>query len=196
MTDVFAEVRERVTAKEAAIRYGLEVKRDFARCPFHSERTGSLHFFDGQFYCFGCHEKGSSIDFTARLFGLDAVEAVRRLNEDFSLGLELDRPATVADKEAARKRKEAQEVKEQFEKWRCSFINQLNACIRHANRLTISDLDSLTEADILALQYKEAFEEWAGQLAADSMEGRIEIFRMKGGIEPLVRKILNPILES
>ncbi len=191
MTDVFSEVRERVTARAAAERYGIEVKRDFARCPFHGEKTASLHFHDGGFYCFGCHEKGSSIDFTARLFGLDNLGAVRRLNEDFALGLTLDRPATPEDREAARRRREEQATRQRYEAWRQGLLNDLAACHRYAHRLDLAHPDRLTDRDVLAVRYKETVLYWADLLADNDMEKQMQVFRMKGEIELLICKILN-----
>ncbi len=193
MTDIFAEVRERVTAKEAATRYGLEVKRDFACCPFHGEKTASLHFHDGGFYCFGCHAGGSSIDFTARLFGLDAVGAVRRLNEDFALNLPIDQPATPEDREKARKRKETAELHAQFERWRVDMVNRLNACYRHAHRLkqSITDLAALSDRDVLALKYQTTFEYWADLLTDGTAAQQMTLYRQRKELRVLTERILN-----
>lgn len=193
MTDVFAEVRERVTAKEAATRYGLEIKRDFARCVFHGEKTASLHFHDGGFYCFGCHAGGSSIDFTARLFGLDAVGAVRRLNEDFVLNLPVDQPATPEDREKARKRKETAELHAQFERWRMDTVNRLNACYRHAHRLkqSITDLSALSDRDVLALKYQTTFEYWADLLTDGTAAQQMTLYRQRKELRTLTDRILN-----
>ena len=51
------------------------------RCPFHSEKTPSFTVFPAtnSYYCFGCHETGDVIDFTAKLFGLSLYEAARKL---------------------------------------------------------------------------------------------------------------------
>ena len=49
-------------------------------CPFHLERTPSFFIFsDNHFYCYGCNEKGDSIDFLMKLKGYDFKEAVRSL---------------------------------------------------------------------------------------------------------------------
>lgn len=112
--DVFQAVRERVTAQEAARHYGLEVNRaGFCCCPFHGEKTPSMKLFpdDRGFYCFGCHKGGSVIDLVAGLLGLDPLGAVRQLNEDFRLGLEMDhKPDKRALQEADRRRKTAATV--------------------------------------------------------------------------------------
>lgn len=41
------------------------------RCPFHDERTGSLHCYaDGTWYCYGCRAGGSVFDFASRLWDI------------------------------------------------------------------------------------------------------------------------------
>jgi len=52
---------------------GRDAERGYVRCPFHSggnERTPSLHVHENQggWYCFGCAEGGSIIDFAAHLY--------------------------------------------------------------------------------------------------------------------------------
>ena len=92
MTDVFREVRERVSAQDAARHYGLTFdRRGWALCPFHNDKHPSMSFRNGRFRCWVCDVGGDSIDFTARLLGLDAMGAVERLNADFGLALPLHR---------------------------------------------------------------------------------------------------------
>ena len=70
--------------------YGFNIKRgNFICCPFHNEKTPSLKIYDGNrgFYCFGCGEHGSVIDFVMRYFDLDFQSAISKLNDDFKLGL-------------------------------------------------------------------------------------------------------------
>ncbi len=184
MTDIFTEVRSRVTAKEAAQRYGVEVRRDFAKCPFHGERTASLHFFDGRFYCFGCHASGSSIDFVARLQGVEPLEACKILNRDFGLGLAFDRPP---DPGEARRRAELHQLHQKFEQWREGTIRDLNNCICRANRAR----PPFTEADVLALRNRETFAYTADVLTSGTPEEQMAIFRERGRMEPFLQQILN-----
>lgn len=54
---------------------GTPVGRDGkARCPFHEDRTPSLHAYDDPargWMCFGCGAGGTIIDFGARLYGIE-----------------------------------------------------------------------------------------------------------------------------
>ncbi len=78
----------------------LELKRDYALCPFHVERSPSFHVHrpTNTFCCFGCGAKGDGIEFIRRYRGLDFVAAVVALSGSSVVslpgrGLLLARPA-------------------------------------------------------------------------------------------------------
>ena len=84
----YARIKQTVTTRQAAERYGLPVNRSgMARCPFHEDHNPSMKV-DDRFYCFGCHASGDVIDFTARLFGLSPYAAAQKLETDFGIGAE------------------------------------------------------------------------------------------------------------
>lgn len=90
-SDVAAEIRQRVSALQAAEVYGLDPDRSgFVHCPFHTgDNHGSLKLYPGDrgWHCFGCGAGGDVIDLVRKLFGLTFQQAVVRLDTDFSLGL-------------------------------------------------------------------------------------------------------------
>lgn len=87
-------IKQTVTTRQAAERYGLPVNRSgMARCPFHNDRNPSMKV-DDRFYCFGCHASGDVIDFTARLFGISLKDAAEKLAADFGIN---SRPPTQSD---------------------------------------------------------------------------------------------------
>lgn len=90
------EIKRRVTAVEAADKYGLSHdKAGFAVCPFHGDTNPSLKLYAGArgWTCFGCHAGGSVIDLVMRLTDTDFCQAVEKINRDFSLGLPLGMPS-------------------------------------------------------------------------------------------------------
>lgn len=99
-TDWAKEIKDRLTAREVFEYYGLYVNpRGFCKCPFHSggvERTGSLKVYEGSkgWHCFGCGEGSTVIDFAMKYFNLPFLDACKKLNEDFRLGLPIDKPLT------------------------------------------------------------------------------------------------------
>lgn len=78
-------------------------------CPFHKEKSPSFSVSAerGFFYCFGCKEHGSAIDFVMKLEGKTFPEAVRALAE--RAGIEVEETSTEAERReasAARKAKD------------------------------------------------------------------------------------------
>ena len=87
----FETVKNSVTVKQAAERYGYKDNRsDMICCPFHDDRHPSMKMNRDYFYCFGCGATGDVIDFVARLFGLSSYEAAKKLAHDF--GIDPDKP--------------------------------------------------------------------------------------------------------
>lgn len=44
--------------------YGIKIRADNKiKCPFHKERSGSLHVYNKDYYCYGCGASGDVIDF-------------------------------------------------------------------------------------------------------------------------------------
>ena len=79
----FETVKQTVTTRQAAERYGLSVNRSgMARCPFHADHNPSMKV-DDRFYCFGCGASGDVIVFTARRFGISLKDAATKLAADF-----------------------------------------------------------------------------------------------------------------
>ena len=116
--------------------YGFNIHRgNFICCPFHNEKTPSLKLYDGNrgFYCFGCGEHGSVIDFVMRYFGLDFQSAISKLNDDFCLGLPIGQ---IIDR------------RKQLEMERLAFQRRQKAKQEEAERKQIEDA------------YWAAFDEW------------------------------------
>ena len=52
--NIFEQVKESITTKQAAIQYGLNVNQnDMVCCPFHNDRHPSMKVAE-RYYCFGC----------------------------------------------------------------------------------------------------------------------------------------------
>ena len=112
MGALFDGVRARVTALEAAQAYGMEFGRNRrARCPWHDDRRPDLAFYEGRCYCHACHEGGDAVALTAQLFGLSQIDAARKINADFRLGLDGEAYTPPAGPSRA-------EVRRNLEDWR------------------------------------------------------------------------------
>lgn len=100
---IFEEVKELIDVPTAVRHYGVEVHRgNMALCPFHRERNPSCKLYADHYYCFGCQAHGDVITLVQELFSLSAIEAVKQLNSDFALGLNVDKPP---DMEAVNERR-------------------------------------------------------------------------------------------
>ena len=105
---IFDDIKELVDVPTAARTYGVEVHRgNMALCPFHRERHPSCKLYADHYYCFGCQAHGDVIRLVQELFGLKPIEAVKQLNSDFALGLDLDKPPDM-EKVNRRRRKIAE----------------------------------------------------------------------------------------
>ena len=139
------EIKQRVSMIEMLRHYGIETNRSgFCRCPFHQERSASFKAYPGTrgFYCFGCHESGSVIDFVMKFFGLSFGDAIKKINEDFSLGLpirekidrrkqlEMNRQAFIRKREMNAKKAERERLENAywaaFDEWKRLDDNKQN----------------------------------------------------------------------
>ena len=109
---LFEQVKECVTARQAAEHYGIKVKRNgMACCPFHKDRHPSMKA-DKIYHCFACGVGGDAIDFTARLFGLSQYEAAKKLVEDFGLDIKVGNRAPLKQKQS-----KVVMIREKLEQW-------------------------------------------------------------------------------
>ena len=85
---LFEAVKEAVTAREAAERYGLQVSRNgMAVCPFHHDKNPSMKL-DQRYYCFGCQATGDVIDFVSKYLEITVKDAAENLADDFGVQYE------------------------------------------------------------------------------------------------------------
>ena len=110
---VFEAVKQSITVREAAERYGIEVKRGgMACCPFHDDKNPSMKLNEEYFYCFGCGATGDVIDLTARLYNLSPKEAAEKLAQDFGLIYDSQAPPR---RRYVRQKTEAQKFQENWD---------------------------------------------------------------------------------
>jgi hypothetical protein len=101
---IFEQVKSALDMPTVARSYGLNINRSgMAICPFHDEKTPSAKIYPDSFHCFGCGEHGDVIRFTEKMFGLPPIDAVKKLNDDFGLNLDLGHAPVRAEKEELRK---------------------------------------------------------------------------------------------
>ena len=89
---IFEQVKSELNMIDVAKFYGALASHGMCLCPFHNEKTPSMKLYEKNFHCFGCGEHGDMIDFTAKVFGISSVDAAKRLNYDFGLHIDVDKP--------------------------------------------------------------------------------------------------------
>ena len=96
--NVFEAVKGKVTTRQAAEIYGIQVNRhSMAVCPFHNDKNPSLKL-DIRFHYFSCQADRDAVDFVSRLFGLSSKEAAMKLADDFSIPYDARKEPSVKPK--------------------------------------------------------------------------------------------------
>lgn len=129
--DEYAEyaelIRAAVPIRDLLEMNGVKVnRRGVALCPIHGDKNPSLKVYGGDrgWVCYGCRRGGSVINLAMALYGIGFRDAVRKLNDEFHVGIDFDRKPTpresflAAAKAAKRKTRRAREAekKETLEK--------------------------------------------------------------------------------
>lgn len=95
-----ATIKQAVSPEQALRLYvpGFTVNgKSFSCCAFHAEKTPSMKVFPDHVYCWGCHYSGDVIKIVETLFDLEPLDAMRKLNDDFAVGLPIDRALTLSE---------------------------------------------------------------------------------------------------
>ena len=121
---LFDAIRERVTARDAAEVYGLYFGRNRrARCPWHDDDNPDLTFYaNGTCYCHACHNGGDAVALTAQIFGLSMIEAAKKVNADFHLGLDAEKPVSVIVRNQIEQRRQEREKAVEAKRREWSFL--------------------------------------------------------------------------
>ena len=159
-------IKSSVTMPQLLSMYGISTGRhNRIPCPLHHGVRKNFAFKDRGFVCYVCGVHGDVITFTELYFGLDFMDACRKLDEDFHLGLNVggtldaekraEAERVSAALRAKRDRKEAERKRLQeayhaaLDRW-C----ELDKAIR--NGMPRTPFDDLTEQYAYALKHIDA----------------------------------------
>lgn len=85
---IFEDVKQQLNIRQVIEHYGYKVNRaNQFICPFHNDHKPSASIKNDYFNCFVCGAGGDLITFTAKLYGLSNIDACKKLDQDFHLGL-------------------------------------------------------------------------------------------------------------
>lgn len=105
--NVFKEIKARVDMPTISTAYGLYLEHGMVRCPFHDDDHPSAKLYQTQLHCFTCSKSWDAIALVAELLGLSPIDAARRIDSDFGLGLFKD--FTIPENRRKAKREIAQQ---------------------------------------------------------------------------------------
>ena len=184
---IFTEVKEHLTARQAAEHYGLHVKRNgVACCPFHDDKHPSMKI-DKNYHCFACGAGGDVTDYVSRMFGLSQHDAALKLIEDFNLPINVKRNMESSIREKLRIYKEKAEreqilhIQKRFEKWCSQTIDMLKDCIAEIDSikqfLVEKPLDMIFSEDYAQMLHAEpVINYWLDILCMGGVEEKQELF--------------------
>ena len=114
---IFEEVKQRLNIRQVVEFYGYKVNRNGKFiCAFHNDHKPSASIKNDYFHCFVCGAGGDLITFTAKLHGLSNIDACKKLDQDFHLGLSQQPVSHIdrlkADRERAKRQAELKRQKE------------------------------------------------------------------------------------
>lgn len=133
MTNYAYDIKHAVLATELFPFYGFELNRaGFCKSPFATEKTPSLKVYSGTrgWHDFSSGKGGDVIDFVREYFGLGFVDAQKKINDDFRLGLPIGEELTPAKQmEADKKIAERRRIQEERRKAQESLLNARRAAL-------------------------------------------------------------------
>ena len=186
--NIFSEVKEYLTARQAAEYYGLQVKKNgLACCPFHDDKHPSMKI-DKNYHCFACGVGGDAIDYVSRMFGLSQYDAALKLIVDFTLPIDATKgnaELSVQEKERIRREKAEHEritrIQERFEKWCSQTVDILRNCISEidgVNRFLIGKPPDIIFSEDYAqmLHAEPLINYWLDILCMGDVSERQELF--------------------
>ncbi len=158
------EIKERLSLPEAVACYGLEPRRGYLHCPFHSgDRTPSLRLYpNDSFYCFGCGAHGDVIDFVAGMEEKSKGETIKMLAAELGLDHQEVQPSDYAMR---LRRERLKREREKEKRWEQDAALALTAQLREYHELMSAGEES--DAFFEALQNVGRIEFLMEQLQED-----------------------------
>ena len=117
---IFEDVKRQLNIRQVVEFYGYKVNRaNQFICPFHNDHKPSASIKNDYFNCFVCGAGGDLITFTAKLHGLSNINACKKLDQDFHLGLSQQPMSHIdrlkADRERVKRQSELKRQREEEE---------------------------------------------------------------------------------
>lgn len=186
---IFEEVKELIDVPTAARQYGVEVRRsNFALCPFHNEKTPSCKLYADHYHCYGCGAHGDVIGLVQGIFNLTPMDAVKQINQDFGLGLDVSRPANPADLERIQRKHDERVAYIEWELHAFQVLHEYLWTVRdwYEKRAPKSPDEQPDAVFLYALSHKSFAEDVANDFIRSHEDERIS---MKEVVEEIEREL-------
>lgn len=184
--NIFKQIKEAVTTRQAAEMYGLKVNRSgMACCPFHNDKHPSMKVDQG-YYCFACGAKGDVIHFVEKFFGISAYEAAIKVANDFGIPIKSGKKKSKASsKKKKTQKKNPYQLMKKFEKWEKYCIRVLSDYLDLLKKWKLQYApryfdDEWKDEFKEACKCKEIIEYYLDILLWGALEERIEFVMNKG----------------
>lgn len=153
-------IQEQIKMQDVLTMYVGRVDKPYGRipCPIHQGKHDNFGFTNEVFHCFVCDARGNVISFTAQLFGITNIDAMKKLDEDFGLGITGKKPTLMSKRSAKRRIKHRQRVDADLEILNQSYqeLAHLHAFLYRStviHRPTSEDEDTWHPAYVYAAQH-------------------------------------------
>ena len=130
------QIKERVSIEEVLDRYWSAPNREGRyKCAFHNGKDYNMLVKNDFAYCFVCNESADCVKLTSKIFNITIGQAIKKIDEDFRLGL--GKPLTAQEK---RKYAEQQRARERERKRQEEMAKFESECIaKISEKLKVAD---------------------------------------------------------
>jgi DNA primase len=115
--DAVQTIKEQLTMRDVLLRYGYDSKKRMP-CPIHCGQDDNFEVKERSWHCYSHCGSGDVISFVQKVFGLSFSDALRKLDEDFRLGIYetvSNRKGVSIAKQAYKRKKQAEQKKRERE---------------------------------------------------------------------------------
>lgn len=160
MIDYPSLIKQTVTMPQILDQYGLPTARGRRiPCPIHHGEKKNFAYKNNGFVCYVCNAHGDVISFVMQYFGLDFMDACRKIDADFRLGLnvggEIDQSKREEAERICAERKEKKRLRDAERK---RLVDAYHTALDRWIELdrAISELAPQTPFDDFTEQYADA----------------------------------------
>ena len=146
IADIAQAIRDSVTVEQALAYYfpGTPRRNHRCPCPLHNGTDFNFSYTDHGYKCFVCGASGDVVALVKESCDLSTrAEAMRKISQDFNLGLYLDAPlAPEVSAKVKKAREEAERKANEREEWEQEYFSALDAWIEQDLIVCHTPLDS------------------------------------------------------